>query len=129
MDHDRRDAGEMHVFALQHAKRDTGAHPRVDRVAARFQDGEPGFSGEVIRRRHHVARANYARMVGRHAMLVGHLLIPPMRVGCGLDVGGQQVTVVAWRVTDTPVHRLYADLAVHRHQRLVAEGDVSRLDQ
>ena len=83
LDHDRRHAAEMHVFALQHAQSDARRHAGVDRVAAGFQDFEPGLRGEIIGRRHHVPRAEDARMVGGHAMLVGHcgLLLEPSPVG------------------------------------------------
>ena len=72
LDHDRRHTGEMHVFALQHAQRDARRDSGVDRVAAGFQDFKPGLRGKIIRRRHHVPRAENARMMGGHAMLVGH---------------------------------------------------------
>ena len=42
MDHDRRDAGEIHQFALQHAERDARRDTGVDGVAAGLQNLECG---------------------------------------------------------------------------------------
>src|ERR1700722_18891424 len=76
MDHDRRHAGEMHVFALQHAERDTAGNTRVDRIAARFKDFKSCLCGKEVGGCHHMPRADDPRMMCGHMMLVGHLYSP-----------------------------------------------------
>ena len=89
VDHDRRDAGEVHVFALQHTQRDAAGHARIDRIAAGFKNLEPDLRGKVVRRRGHVPRADDARMMGRHAMLVGH----PQSPFCGWTSAGNPCVI------------------------------------
>jgi hypothetical protein len=48
--HDRCDAGEVHVFALQHAKRDATCHAGIDRIAARFENRKAGLGRQVVGR-------------------------------------------------------------------------------
>ena len=48
VDHDRRHPGDIDQIALQHAERQAGRTPGVDRVAAGLQNVEPGGRGEVM---------------------------------------------------------------------------------
>ena len=71
IDHDRRDAGEVHLVGLHHAERDARRDAGVDRVAARLEDAEAGLRREVVARRDHVARPHDGRAMGLHAVLRG----------------------------------------------------------
>ena len=71
IDHDRRDAREVHVFGLHDTKRNAGRHARVDGVAARIQDSEAGFGREILARRNHVARAHDGWSMSFHVSLRG----------------------------------------------------------
>ena len=65
IDHDRRDAGDIDEIALQHAECDPSGAPRIDRVAARLEDREPGGGGEIVAGRDRMSGHGDGRTVRR----------------------------------------------------------------
>ena len=87
----------MHVFALQYAQRDTARDAGIDRIAAGLEDLESDLRGKIIRGCNHVPRADDARMVGGHDMLVGHSAHLSF---CGSAFGRTEAAVDTRRVAD-----------------------------
>ena len=77
IDDDRRDARDVHEFRLHDAERDAARDACVDRIAARLQNFEAGFGGEILGRGDHVACAHDGRAMGFHAVL--------RRAGIGME--------------------------------------------
>jgi hypothetical protein len=80
VDHDRRDAGEMHVLALQDAECDTAGDARIDRIATGLQDLEARLRREVVGGRNHMSRSDDTWMMCGHTILISHLYGP----SCGV---------------------------------------------
>ena len=64
VDDHRRNAGELHLIAVQHAERDSGGDAGIDRVATGLQDRVTGFGGEVVTGGDHVACRGDHRLEG-----------------------------------------------------------------
>ena len=62
-----RHAAEVDLVGLQHADRNSGGNPGIDRIAARLEDLEPGVRGKVVPGRDDVPGAHDGGAAGSHA--------------------------------------------------------------
>ena len=69
IDDDRSHACDIHEFRLHHAERNARGNPCINRVAARFQNFEPGFRRKILSRGNHVACAHDGWAMRFHAVL------------------------------------------------------------
>ena len=69
--HDRGHPRDVHVLAVHHAQRDSTRHPRVHRVAARFENLKGGLGRKVVSARHHVPLPANERPEAVHVRGIG----------------------------------------------------------